>query len=63
MHPMTLLYTKLSNLSNDRSIYINLFDHVRFFAGKYEYICLERIVHVLVDITLNIHNIYVVKNQ
>jgi len=30
MHPLTLVYTKLSSLSNDRSIYINIFDHVRF---------------------------------
>jgi len=34
MHPLTLLYTKLSSLSNDRSDYINLFDLVRFFCGK-----------------------------
>jgi len=59
MHPLTLLYTKLSSLSNDRSVYFNLFDHVRvFFAGKYEDLCLckiERIVYVLVVITLNVH--------
>jgi len=30
MNPLTLLYTKLSSLSNDRSVYLNLFDHVRF---------------------------------
>ena len=55
MHSLTLLYTKLSCLSNDRSVYLNLFDNVRFFAGKYEDFCLrkiERIVYVLVVITL-----------
>ena len=58
IHPLTLLYTKLTSLSNDRSVYLNLFDHVRFFAGKYEDFCLrkfERIVYVSVVITLNIH--------
>ena len=34
MHPPTLFYTKLSCLSNDRSVHLNLFDHVRFFGGK-----------------------------
>ena len=58
MHTLTLLYRKLSSLSNDRSVYLNLFDHVRFLAGKYEDFCLrkiERIIYVLVVITLNIH--------
>jgi len=35
MNPLILLYTKLSGLSNDRIVYLNLFDQV-FFAGKYE---------------------------
>jgi len=34
MHPLTLLYTKLSSLNKDRSVYLNLFDHVRFFWGN-----------------------------
>ena len=58
MYPRTLLYTKLSSLSNDRSVYLNLFDHLRFFAGKDEDFCLrkiERIIYVLIVITLNIH--------
>ena len=66
MHPLTLLYTKLSSLNKDRSVYLNLFDHVRFFWGKYEDFCLRkivRIVYVLVDIILNIHKKYLEKNQ
>jgi len=35
MNPLILLYTKLSVLSNDRIVYLNIFDHV-LFAGKYE---------------------------
>jgi len=34
-----VLYTKLSGLSNDRSYYLNLFDHMLFFAGEYEDFC------------------------
>jgi len=34
MHPLILLYTKLSSLSNDRSVYLNLFDHVQFFLRE-----------------------------
>ena len=30
MHSLIVLYTKLSGLSNDRSYYLNLFDHVLF---------------------------------
>ena len=58
MYPLTLFYTKLSSLSNDRSVYLNLFDHLRFLAGKDEDFCLrkiERIIYVLIVITLNIH--------
>ena len=33
VHPLILLYTKLSGLSNDRSNYLNFFDHV-FSCGK-----------------------------
>ena len=33
MNPLILLYTKLSSLSNDRIVYLNLFDHV-LFCGK-----------------------------
>jgi len=39
MHSLILLYTKLSGLSNARSYYLNLFDHVLIFAGKYEDFC------------------------
>ena len=66
MHPLTLLYTKLSSLSNDRSVYLNFFDHMRFFAGKYEDFCLrkiERNVNVLVVIILNIHKKAFVMNR
>jgi len=28
MNPLILLYTKLSGLSNDRIVYLNLFGHV-----------------------------------
>ena len=31
-----LLYPKHSSLRNDRSINLNLSDHVRSFAGKYD---------------------------
>ena len=65
MYPLIFQYTTLSILSNDRSVYINLFNHVRgFMAGKFLDFCLrkiERIVYVLVVITLNIYKIYVVK--
>jgi len=30
MHSLIVLYTKLSGLSNDRSYYLNLIDHVLF---------------------------------
>ena len=30
MHSLIVLYTKLLGLSNDRSYYLNLFDHVLF---------------------------------
>jgi len=30
MHSLIVLYTKLSGLRNDRSYYLNLFDHVLF---------------------------------
>ena len=30
MHSLIVLYTKLSGLSNDRSYYLNPFDHVLF---------------------------------
>jgi len=30
MHSLIVSYTKLSGLSNDRSYYLNLFDHVLF---------------------------------
>ena len=33
MHSLIVLYTKLSGLSNDRSYYLNLFNHV-LFCGK-----------------------------
>jgi len=36
MHSLILSYTKLLGLSKDRSYYLNLLDHVLFFAGKYE---------------------------
>ena len=36
MHSLIVLYTKLSGLSNDRSYYLNVFDHVLFLRGKYE---------------------------
>ena len=57
MHPLTVLYTKLPSVSNDRSVYL---------AGKYEDFCLrkiERIVYLLIVITLNIHKTYVVKQS
>jgi len=41
MHPLTL--TKQPSMSNDRSVYLNLFDYARFFAGKYEDFCLRKI--------------------
>jgi len=31
MHSLIVLYTKLSGLSNDRSYYLNLFDHVQTY--------------------------------
>jgi len=34
MHSLILLYTNLSGLSNDRSYYLNLFDHVLFLRGN-----------------------------
>jgi len=58
MHSLILSYTKLSGLSNDRSYYLNLLDHVGLFAEKYEDFCYrkkERIRYALVVITLNIH--------
>ena len=55
MNPLILLYTKLSGLSNDRSVYLNLFNHVQVFFPGYEDFCLRKIVYVLVVITLNIH--------
>ena len=58
MHSLIVLYTKLSGLSNDRSYYLNLFDHVLFFAENMR-ICVkekkERIRYLLVVITLNIN--------
>ena len=64
MHSLILSYTKLSGLSNDRSYYLNLLDHV-LFCGENMSISVnekkERIRYVLVVITLNIHNKYVVK--
>ena len=57
MHSLIVVYTKLSGLRNDRSYYLNLFDHVLFFAAKYEDFMRkkERIRYVLVVIKLNIN--------
>ena len=58
MHSLIVLYTKLSGLSNDRSYYLNLFDHVLFLRENMR-ICVkekkERIRYLLVVITLNIN--------
>jgi len=43
MNPLILLYTKLSGLSNDRSVYLNLFNHVQVFFPGYEDFCLRKI--------------------
>ena len=58
MHSLTVLYTKLSGLSNNRSYYLNLFDHVLFLRENMRFLLTkkkERIRYLLVVITLNIN--------
>ena len=53
-----MAYTKLSGLSNDRSYYLNLLDHVFFWRENMRISVIEkkeRIRYALVVITLNIH--------
>jgi len=53
-----VLYTKLSGLSNDRSYYLNLFDHVLFLRENMRIFVnekKERMRYLLVAITLNIN--------
>ena len=58
MHSLIVLYTKLSGLSNDRSYYLNLFDHVLFLRENMR-ICVmekkERIRYLLAVLTFNIN--------
>jgi len=57
MHSLIVLYTKLSGLSNDRSYYLNLLDHVLLLRENMRISFNEkRIRYVLVGITLNIIN-------
>ena len=57
MHSLILAYTKLSGLSNDRSYYLNLLDHVLLLRENMRISFNEkRIRYVLVGITLNIIN-------
>jgi len=59
MHSLIVLYTKLSGLSNNRSYYLNLFDHVLFLRENMRIFVNEkkgeRIRYLLVVITLNIN--------
>jgi len=58
MHSLIVLYTKLSGLSNHRSYYLNLFDHVLFLQENMTIFVnekKERIRNLLVVITLNIN--------
>jgi len=58
MHSLIVLCTKLSGLNNNRSYYLNLFDHVLFLRENMRIFVnekIKRIRYLLVVITLNIN--------
>ena len=65
MHSLIVLYTKLSGLSNDRSYYLNLFDHVLFFVENMRISVNQKKERIRYFISDNIEykSKYVIKNN